>query len=814
MEQKNMNMISTGTFQTEVDASNKQESISQKFVRVWERKNAKAARAGGVSLMALSLAACGSDDSTATSTSTTTTTTTTTTTAASQSLALTIGADTLTGGAGDDSIAGGRIDSIITLNAADVIDGGAGTDTLTARTVNGLATSSISNVENLVITDTGTGGDSIVFSTATATYISGVTSITNLSSTNAMTFARVSELASITVNNTATLNTIVQFADSVLAGATDTVTLNLTGVTGASTIRIGTSSDTDGGMETLNIVSTGAASDLGTGQVDAATATTVNVTASVATDLGSAVGLTGVTTFNAADSTAGVTAVFDDFDVADSNATAVTTAKTITGGAGADNFDISAMENADIGVVTISGGAGNDTVSLGAVAFADLAITGGAGTDILKSTAVLTAAGSQGLSGFETLDLTVAGSGTQDMAVVNDSNSYTKLVLRDAITITNAKDAIATVSMTDNGVMSFDRLVDSTTNSVTLAAGADLASATTVTDVFADEETITIDASSFDFERDGNITTTDLTSLVLTGDNTIQLGTSGSKTLSATKLATVDGSAVTGTEAVTVVATASTVAMTVTGPGTTGAFTVNTGSGADTITAGSGAMTTNTGGGDDTVVGGAKVDTVVGGAGNDNITGNGGLDVLTGGNGVDTITLTETTAKQDTVHLSNGANNYDIIIGFDAGGTATDDNLNAADGTYTWFGDGVANNDGAVALQTGATLAAAHAIDDNATVYTISTNLAANTLDNYMAGSITEANLETAVITAVGATTGLTGTDIVMVFVDDGEHTAMLKFDGDTTSTGNATAAELEIMAILKDFTDATAILAADVTMA
>ena len=61
-----MNMISTGAFQTEMDASNKQPTLAEKFAAVWEKKNAKAARAGGVSLMALSLAACGSDDSTTT----------------------------------------------------------------------------------------------------------------------------------------------------------------------------------------------------------------------------------------------------------------------------------------------------------------------------------------------------------------------------------------------------------------------------------------------------------------------------------------------------------------------------------------------------------------------------------------------------------------------------------------------------------------------------------------------------------------------------------------------------------------------------
>jgi hypothetical protein len=52
-----MNMISTGTFQAEMDATTKQTSLAEKFAVVWEKKNAKAARAGGVSLMALSLAA-------------------------------------------------------------------------------------------------------------------------------------------------------------------------------------------------------------------------------------------------------------------------------------------------------------------------------------------------------------------------------------------------------------------------------------------------------------------------------------------------------------------------------------------------------------------------------------------------------------------------------------------------------------------------------------------------------------------------------------------------------------------------------------
>jgi hypothetical protein len=48
-----MNMISTGAFQSELNASQKQQTLAKKFVAVWEKKNAKVARAGGVSLMAL-----------------------------------------------------------------------------------------------------------------------------------------------------------------------------------------------------------------------------------------------------------------------------------------------------------------------------------------------------------------------------------------------------------------------------------------------------------------------------------------------------------------------------------------------------------------------------------------------------------------------------------------------------------------------------------------------------------------------------------------------------------------------------------------
>ena len=57
-------MISTGSFLTETGASNKQSELVKKLTAAWEKKNSKTARAGGASLMALSLAACGGEDTT------------------------------------------------------------------------------------------------------------------------------------------------------------------------------------------------------------------------------------------------------------------------------------------------------------------------------------------------------------------------------------------------------------------------------------------------------------------------------------------------------------------------------------------------------------------------------------------------------------------------------------------------------------------------------------------------------------------------------------------------------------------------------
>ena len=218
-----MNMISTGAFQNEMDASNKQPTLAKKFAAVWEKKNAKAARAGGVSLMALSLAACGSDSTTTTTSTTTDTTTTTTTTPAAQSFTLTTTVDTLTGGAGDDSFVGVNLANVAagdTMSAADTLDGGAGTDTLTiTNTESGvLSDMDVSNIENIIIRST---DEDDTVETLDMNNMSGATSLTLNKFTDGVTVSNVVIGTELTINS------------NTMDAAADDITFTMKSATGA-----------------------------------------------------------------------------------------------------------------------------------------------------------------------------------------------------------------------------------------------------------------------------------------------------------------------------------------------------------------------------------------------------------------------------------------------------------------------------------------------------------------------------------------------------------------------------------------------------
>lgn len=199
------------------------------------------------------------------------------------------------------------------------------------------------------------------------------------------------------------------------------------------------------------------------------------------------------------------------------------------------------------------------------------------------------------------------------------------------------------------------------------------------------------------------------------------------------------------------------------------------------------------------------VETVVGTAEEDYIAvSNTGMTV-TGGAKVDSIVLA---AGDDDVVITTGSANYDQIANFTVGTTTTGDQIKALDATFSWaFG----TSDGTVALGTGTNMDGAATNNANATVMTISTNAAANTFDNFIAGTDNEATMEGNIATALGTATDGTfvNTAKILVAVDDGEHTGL--FYVQSAADGNAiAAAEMELVGILTGVADATTLLADD----
>jgi hypothetical protein len=181
-----------------------------------------------------------------------------------------------------------------------------------------------------------------------------------------------------------------------------------------------------------------------------------------------------------------------------------------------------------------------------------------------------------------------------------------------------------------------------------------------------------------------------------------------------------------------------------------------------------------------------------------------GADTVTGGGGVDYINITEVTSSTDIVVLgdSTDANNYDQITGFVS---ATDD-IRALQSVHGWNStDGTTT----VLLATGATIKAADLAGDS-NIQTISANISTNTYITYLAGTSTYTQLEAACITAVGLTGAMDAAAVALVAVDDGTHTGLWQFTSGDTVDNAATAAELELIGILKDVNDATALVVGD----
>jgi S-layer protein len=400
---------------------------------------------------------------------------------------------------------------------------------------------------------------------------------------------------------------------------------------------------------TLNVASTGdnyvtltaaATTDLnvsGTGLLDVSTNDLVMLKNVVVTE---SAGLT---------LNAGVTDTLASVDTTGTTGTVTTSLDgqvgTYTGGAGVDNVTLSTSTalTKDIDL-----GAGDDTLSFAAlnVTGSTKTLSGGAGTDTL-SMAVATAATLDGAAqsfytNFERLTLNdIFGTidAVADAETINLANlGFTNYVTTSGTQVNGVNGATATDTLTldklaSNGTVVLTALgniavnvtdaATGTADVLNLAASVKSADLNVGTLTAANVETVNINFEDTvaDDNFDGDTTDAgdapETISMVLTADKATTVNVTGSANANltltgSTKVATIDGSTMTGN-------------LTVTNLNTTTATTIKGGSGSDVLNAGTG----------------SNAVVLEGGAGNDVLVANKGLSTLTGGDGADVFHIAQ-----------------------------------------------------------------------------------------------------------------------------------------------------------------------------
>jgi hypothetical protein len=650
---KNMNMISTGAFQTETDASIKQPTLAEKFAAVWEKKNSRTARSGGVSLMALSLAACGSDDATTTATTTTTTATTETTTTvvepvvdAAMTLTLTMSSvtgaiDNVAGGSGDDLVVG-TANGLLTTG--DVVDGGAGTDTLTSRHTVTAATTiapTVSNVEihNFRIDADGGAADAVLYD---LTDVSGATNVNLYKAANSgatadpvVTFSGTGLATSVNVgiiggdsgaNNSAVDLTVTYQA---VTGTADAATMTLNGAAANVVTVAGIETLTLNALTTDTSVSATGASDINS--LQAANASSVIITGAGAVNLsgagGSFVALNGAATLSvdASANTGGVSFVSE------------ANALTFTGGTGDDNvYMVATLTTAD----SLTGGAGHDTVGL---------------------TADVTAAVGGVIAGFEDIDFVDAGTATFDLDDYANS-TITHLSMSGAL----AGDNLVTANDAADGIIlqlgGTEALTAGDDMTVTIKGAGAAGSNNDTLNVH------TLGTAAVDF---GTLTAANIETI-----NIVAGGAAAGNSIAVLTAAATDTLVVTGTSALEITAFTSSAAITdYDTTGMTGAFVMGAAGQATAATlfdGGAGADTFVGNSGDDVLkAGGGTTNSLTGGAGDDGYTLGTGTDtVVQAANGAGTVASASTITASAAIaigHTITFGNGTDVVTGFTAG---------------------------------------------------------------------------------------------------------------------------------------------------
>ena len=563
-----------------------------------------------------------------------------------------VGTVVATGGAGNDTM---QFDATGTLTTADTVTGGDGVDTLSATSAN-LVTASAATPTTYNIT----GIETVSANTAVAT---GVTiDLTNLSTSANYLELTLANAGTSTFNFNAGSSTLENTAasvggitvDSAGTATDDALTIKHGGASSVNSLSGQTLISTDFETITVNTTGTGAAGaqTIGAISMTASTGgtTSFNLTGSNSVTIAGttanvidASGLSGSTgvTMNAAavgvttiTGSAGIDALIGD---ASSTINGGGGVDTITGGSGNDVINGDAgndIIDSNAGTDTVNGGAGNDTVNISTDA--DIgsgdAYVGGAGTDTLAFNAVQAANGAaelQGVSGFEVLTLATTATESLSMSDFINNANFERVDFGQGgtgtLTVTNASASTNDVRMlvgTVGDSVVFDRLIDTSTNALTVTTTGNVAVAV-IAATFDDEETLTfVNTASTSNLTVTTLNVADVTSMTVTGAGDFKV----TNALSGTRIKTMDVSGSSGANEIHM--TNNVVIATITGG--TGADELTGGLLGDTITSGTGA---------DIIIGGAGADTIVAGSGNDNITGGTGADIINIGSGTDTIVM-------------------------------------------------------------------------------------------------------------------------------------------------------------------------------
>lgn len=515
---------------------------------------------------------------------------------------LTTAADNLPGTTGNDNFVGtvpltaaGGIDASATLTAGDVVNGGVGTDSL-SLSVSGSVTSggavtntvnpNIKGVEKVLVSNVSAfSGTASALTTVVDLSLadSSLSGIGTNASTTAGVLTKFTNVGSlVAVEQAGKGNLEVAFNAAVVAGATDTLGLTLTGVGSAAipataTAAVAASFKTTG-VETLNISGNG----VNVVSVDDAGLKTLNVTGSGATT----VSFANIATLTKIDATAATGAVTIKGDGL---------ALFTTGGAA--------------GTIANGGTSTSDAFFTNQAIADSTALTNVKGFEILgldgaSQSVSLNAA----INGLTTIDTSAASAQTVVLATGFTGNTAINLTgdggAHDSITAT-ASNVALTVS--GNAVDFNNTTIAGGTGVDTLKLSADGTGSVDLSKITGFDN-VTILANAVDSSKLVNV-------------SGLISGTSG-KTL------TVDASALTNT---TLFYAAGTGAGKLSITGGTGADTIQGSNSGDTIVSGAGA---------DSIQAGSGADSINAGDGNDTINMRGNLtsaDTIDGGSGVDTL---------------------------------------------------------------------------------------------------------------------------------------------------------------------------------